>query len=64
MRVRDDVSAGMLWMRDGWDGLNRPTSAEAAILDDLVNLFGFSAGQATFDAKVEVGAGEAGSPRG
>lgn len=52
--VTDRVPARTVWMRDGWDGLNRLTSGEACIPDAAVDLFGFSAGQAAFDAAVEV----------
>jgi hypothetical protein len=41
-------------MRDGWDGLNRLTSGAPVVPDDGVDLFGFSGGQAAFDARVEV----------
>jgi hypothetical protein len=41
-------------MRDGWEGLNRLTSGESCIPDAAVDLFAFSAGQASFDAMVEV----------
>jgi hypothetical protein len=34
--------------------LNRLTSGRPVLADDLVEVFGFSAGQATFDAMVEV----------
>ena len=53
-RVTDRVPARTVWMRDGWDGLNRLTSGEACIPDAAVDVFGFSAGQAAFDAAVEV----------
>lgn len=53
-RVTDEVSAGTVWMRDGWEGLNRLTSGDAALPDALVDTFGFSAGQASYDARVEV----------
>jgi len=49
-RIRD----GTVWMRDGWEGLNRLTSGQSSIPDDAVDLFTFSAGQASFDAMVEV----------
>ena len=52
--VTDRVPAGTVWMRDGWTGLNRVTSGAASIPDDAVDLFGFSGGQAAFDAAVEV----------
>jgi anaerobic selenocysteine-containing dehydrogenase len=53
-RLTDRVPPGTVWMRDGWTGLNRLTAGEAAIPDDAVDLFGFSGGQASFDARVEV----------
>ncbi len=53
-RVTDRVPARTVWMRDGWDGLNRLTSGAACIPDAAVDVFGFSAGQAAFDAAVEV----------
>jgi len=53
-RVTDQVSAGRVWIGDGWEGLNRLTSGRPALADDIVEVFGFSAGQATFDAMVEV----------
>jgi anaerobic selenocysteine-containing dehydrogenase len=53
-RVTDRVPARTVWMRDGWGGLNRLTSGEACLPDEAVDVFGFSAGQAAFDAAVEV----------
>jgi anaerobic selenocysteine-containing dehydrogenase len=53
-RVTDRVPAGTVWMRDGWEDLNRLTSGTACIPDAAVDVFGFSAGQAAFDAAVEV----------
>jgi hypothetical protein len=41
-------------MRDGWDGLNRLSAGDAVLPDDAVELFGFSAGQAAFDAQVDI----------
>jgi hypothetical protein len=43
-------------MRDGWRGLNTLTSGEAILPNDAVDALGFSAGQAAFDARVEVDA--------
>ncbi len=54
-RVTPRIPPGTVWMRDGWDGLNRLTSGAAVVPDAAVDLFGFSGGQAAFDAKVEVG---------
>ena len=53
-RVTARVPAGTVWMRDGWTGLNRLTSGEPSIPDEAVDTFHFSAGQAAFEAMVEV----------
>jgi anaerobic selenocysteine-containing dehydrogenase len=53
-RITDQVPSGTVWMRDGWTGLNRLTDGEATIPDIAVDSFGFSGGQASFDARVEV----------
>jgi anaerobic selenocysteine-containing dehydrogenase len=53
-RVTDDVPAGTVWMRDGWAGLNNLTSGQPVLPDAAVSIFGFSAGQASFEARVEV----------
>ncbi|MBI4611109.1 MAG: molybdopterin-dependent oxidoreductase [Candidatus Rokubacteria bacterium] len=53
-RVTAKIPPGTVWMRDGWEGLNRLTSGRPSIPDDAVDLFAFSAGQAAFDAMVEV----------
>jgi anaerobic selenocysteine-containing dehydrogenase len=53
-RVTRKVPVGTVWMRDGWTGLNRLTAGQASIPDDAVDLFGFSGGQAAFDAMIEV----------
>ena len=53
-RVTDRIPPGTVWMRDGWIGLNRLTAGSAVLPDAAVDLFAFSAGQATFDAMVEV----------
>ena len=60
-RVTDRIPAGVVWVRDGWPGLNRLVAGDAVLPDDAVDAFGFSAGQATFASRVEV-APEAGSP--
>jgi len=53
-RVTPKIPEGTVWMRDGWEGLNRLTSGEPCVPDEAVDLFSFSAGQASFDAMVEV----------
>jgi len=55
--VTDRIPAGTVWMRDGWEGLNDLTSGRPVIRDEAVDLFGFSGGQAAFDAMVEVSRG-------
>lgn len=52
--VTTRIPTGTVWMRDGWPGLNRLTAGASVLPDAAVDLFGFSAGQATFDAMVEV----------
>ena len=52
--VTERIPPGTVWMRDGWEGLNRLTSSAAAIPDAAVDVFGFAAGQSTFDARVDV----------
>jgi anaerobic selenocysteine-containing dehydrogenase len=54
VRVTEQLPAGTVWMRDGWAGLNCLTSGSACLPDAAVDIFGFSAGQAAFDASVEV----------
>jgi hypothetical protein len=49
-------------MRDGWLGLNDLTSGRAVLPDEAVEAFGFSGGQAAFDAAVEVAPAEATLP--
>lgn len=53
-KVTDLIPAGTVWMRDGWGGLNRVTSGEPVLPDAAVDIYGFAAGQASFEAFVEV----------
>ncbi len=53
-RVTARIRPGTVWMRDGWAGLNVLTSGRAVIPDAAVDLFPFGAGQAAFEARVEV----------
>jgi hypothetical protein len=48
------VPPGTAWIRDGWDGLNRLTDGAPVLPDHAVQVFAFSAGQASFGAHVEV----------
>lgn len=52
--VTERIPAGTVWMRDGWVGLNALTSGAAVLPDGAVEILGFSGGQASFDASVEV----------
>ena len=52
--VTGRIPSGTVWMRDGWTGLNRLTSGAPSIPDAAVDTFDFSAGQAAFDAMVQV----------
>lgn len=54
--VTELIPAGTVWMRDGWEGLNRVTSGEPVLPDAAVDIYGFSAGQARFEALVDVAA--------
>jgi anaerobic selenocysteine-containing dehydrogenase len=53
-RVTDQIPAGTVWMRDGWVGLNNLAAGHAILPDIAVDMFSFSAGQASFEARVEV----------
>lgn len=53
--VTDDILPGVVWMRDGWVGVNRVTSGAPIVTlaaNDIVP--GIPGGQATYDAWVEV----------
>ncbi|MCH7477736.1 MAG: molybdopterin-dependent oxidoreductase, partial [SAR324 cluster bacterium] len=54
--VTEQIPPGVVWMRDGWAGLNSLTDGKPVLPDEATNLFPFSVGQATFEAKVEVSA--------
>jgi anaerobic selenocysteine-containing dehydrogenase len=54
--VTPKIPPGTVWMRDGWSGLNTLTSGEAVLPVEAVDALAFSAGQAAFDARVEVSA--------
>ncbi len=53
-RVTPKVPAGVVWTHDGWPGVNVLTAGEAVIPDEAVEVFGFSGGQASFEAQVDV----------
>ncbi|MGI8552243.1 MAG: molybdopterin-containing oxidoreductase family protein [Dehalococcoidia bacterium] len=53
-RVTDDIPSGVVWMHDGWPGVNRLTSGSTVIPDAAVAGFPFAAGQAAYEALVQV----------
>ena len=52
--VTEDVPPGVVWIRDGWVGLNHLTSGEGVLRGDALSLFPFSVGQSNFGARVEI----------
>jgi anaerobic selenocysteine-containing dehydrogenase len=53
-RVTDAVPAGVVWMHDGWPGVNRLTSSADALPDEAVARSPIAAGQAAYEALVQV----------
>jgi anaerobic selenocysteine-containing dehydrogenase len=51
-RVTDRVPDGVVWMRDGWEGLNRLSSGARVVSDEVAAFF--PAGAAAWEARVEV----------
>jgi anaerobic selenocysteine-containing dehydrogenase len=52
--VTERIPPGTVWVRDGWPELNQLTAGAAVLPDRAVDAFAFSAGQSSFDAKVEI----------
>jgi len=52
--ITNDVVPGVVWIRDGWVGLNHLTSGDAVLTGDGLNLFPFSVGQSDYGAQVDV----------
>ena len=52
--ITNDARPGVVWIRDGWAGLNHLTSGEAVLTGDALSLFPFSVGQADYGARVEI----------
>ena len=58
--VTDDIIPGVVWMRDGWAGVNRVTSGAPIVSPAASTIVpGAPGGQAAYDAWVEVRAKEA-----
>lgn len=53
-KVMKRVPSGVIWMRDGWPGLNELTSSRSVLPEEALAAFPFSTGQARFDANCEV----------
>ena len=51
-QVTDRVPAGVVWMRDGWAGINTLTNGGRAVPDAAAKAF--PGGQAAYEARVEV----------
>lgn len=53
--VTDDILPGVVWMRDGWSGVNRVTSGAAIVSPEAQGIVpSIPGGQAAYDAWVEV----------
>jgi anaerobic selenocysteine-containing dehydrogenase len=55
--LTEDVPPGVVWMRDGWSGVNRVTNGDPALspqASDMVDSDGIPGGQTAFDAFVDV----------
>lgn len=52
--ITDRISTGVVWMRDGCEGMNRVTSGEPVLPGTALNFFHFTVGQSEYDAMVEV----------
>jgi anaerobic selenocysteine-containing dehydrogenase len=52
--ITNDVPPGVVWIRDGWVGLNHLTSGDAVLTGDALSLFPFSVGQADYGVRVKV----------
>jgi anaerobic selenocysteine-containing dehydrogenase len=46
--ITDDVPPGVVWIRDGWVGLNHLTFGDAVLTGDALDLFPFSFGQSDY----------------
>ena len=55
-KVTPRVPNGVVWMRDGWPGLNALTRGDAVVPETALDAFPFSVGQSNFGARVEVAA--------
>ncbi|MBX2881449.1 MAG: molybdopterin-dependent oxidoreductase [Granulosicoccus sp.] len=54
-KVTPRIQTGVVWIRDGWPGLNELTEGSAVLPEAALSTFPFSVGQAEFSASVFVG---------
>ena len=52
--ITDHVPPGVVWMHDGWIGVNHVTAGTPVLPEAALNFFPFTVGQTKFGAKVEV----------
>jgi anaerobic selenocysteine-containing dehydrogenase len=52
--VTERIPDGTVWLRDGWPGLNALTDSAPVLPDAAADRFAFSAGQSTFNARVQI----------
>lgn len=53
-RVSGRIRPGVVWIRNGWTGLNSLISGEAVVPEAALGLFPFTVGQASFEAQVQI----------
>lgn len=53
-KVMPRIPQGVIWMRDGWPGLNELTSGASVLPREALTTFPFSVGQSSFHASCEV----------
>lgn len=53
-KVTEKILPGTVWMRDGWEGVNRLTDGSAVLPDEATRLLPFGVGQSAFDAHIDV----------
>lgn len=53
-KVTDRIQTGVVWMRDGWPGLNAMTDGTAVVPETALSTLPFSVGQSFFGSRVKV----------
>lgn len=62
-KVTPNIQDGVVWVRDGWSGLNVLTQGNSILPESALSSFPFSVGQADFGAKVFVSSSASKSSR-